>query len=144
MIREKSCGAAVFVRRGDKIMYLVETMRQGHHSLCKGHVEGSETEHETARREILEETALSVRFIDGFRETISYSPYAGCVKEVVFFLAEAGDENTVAQMSEVSSIRFLPLEEALAELTYEDDRRVLRAADAFLKAPPEDGGDLRG
>ncbi len=134
MIREKSCGAAVFIRRDGKPMYLIETMRQGHHSLCKGHVEGSETELETARREILEETALSVRFIDGFRKTISYSPYAGCIKEVVFFLAEAADEKATAQPSEVSFIRFLPLPDALKALTYEDDRRILRAADAFLSA----------
>ena len=39
---------------------------------------------------------------------------------------------TVAQQSEVSSIRFLPLEKALDQLTYEDDRRILRAADRFL------------
>ena len=132
MIREKSCGAVVYLRRADKTLYLIETMRQGHHSLCKGHVEGSETERETARREILEETSLSVRFIDGFRETISYSPYSGCVKEVVFFLAEATDENTVPQPSEVSSIRFLPFSEALDALTYEDDRRILRQAHACL------------
>ncbi len=133
MIREKSCGAVVFIRRGGEVLYLIETMRQGHHSLCKGHVEGNETELETARREILEETALTVRFLDGFRKTISYSPYTGCVKEVVFFLAEAGDDRTTAQLSEVSSVRFLPLAKALETLTYEDDRRTLRAADLFLK-----------
>ena len=132
MIREKSCGAAIFIRRKGQPLYLIETMRQGHHSLCKGHMENGETELETARREILEETALSVRFIDGFRRTISYSPYQGCVKEVVFFLAEAESDNVTAQLSEVASIRFLPIGEALSLLTYEDDRRILRAADAFL------------
>ena len=133
MIREKSCGAAIFIRRDGQTAYLIETMRQGHHSLCKGHMENGETELETARREIREETALSVRFIDGFRRTISYSPYQGCVKEVVFFLAEAESDNVTAQLSEVSSIRFLPIDEALSILTYEDDRRILRAADAYLK-----------
>ena len=133
MIREKSCGAAIFIRRKGQPLYLIETMRQGHRSLCKGHMENGETEHETARREIREETALSVRFIDGFRKTISYSPYQGCVKEVVFFLAEAESDNAAAQLSEVSSISFLPIDEALGLLTYEDDRRILRAADAFLK-----------
>ena len=132
MLYEKSCGAAVFLREEGRRLYLVEVMRQGHISLCKGHVEGSETETETARREILEETGLEVSLIDGFRETIRYSPYPGCSKEVVFFLAETSSGETVAQQSEVSSIRFLPLEEALDQLTYEDDRRILRAADRFL------------
>ena len=58
MIHEKSCGAAVCRMQDGKRLYLIETMVQGHVSLCKGHVEGSETEHETARREILEETGL--------------------------------------------------------------------------------------
>ena len=132
MIREKSCGAAIFIRRNGQPLYLIETMRQGHHSLCKGHMEDGETELETARREIMEETALSVRFIDGFRRTISYSPYAGCVKEVVFFVAEADSDNATPQLSELSSVSFLPIDEALSVLTYEDDRRILRAADAFL------------
>ncbi len=132
MLYEKSCGAAVFLQENGRRLYLVEIMRQGHISLCKGHVEGAETETETARREILEETGLQVSFLEGFRETIRYSPYPGCVKDVVFFVAETASRETVAQLSEVSSIRFLPLEEALSLLTYEDDRRILRAADQFL------------
>ncbi len=132
MLYEKSCGAAVFLKENGRRLYLVEIMRQGHTSLCKGHVEGDETEQETARREILEETGLEVTFLDGFRETICYSPYPGCSKDVVFFLAQTASRDTVAQLSEVSSIRFLPLEEALESLTYEDDRRILRAADRFL------------
>ena len=134
MVYEKSCGAAVFLTEDGRRLYLVEFMRQGHVSLCKGHVEGRETETETARREILEETGLEVAFLEGFRETIRYSPYPGCSKEVVFFLAETASKQTVAQLSEVSSIRFLPLEDALKELTYEDDRRILRSADRFLSA----------
>lgn len=39
-------------------VFLIEKMAKGHQSLCKGHVEGNETEHETASREILEETKL--------------------------------------------------------------------------------------
>lgn len=128
MTQEKSCGAVVWCRQEDGIRYLVEHMAQGHYSLCKGHVEGSETERETAAREILEETGLQVRFLDGFRETISYSPRPDCMKEVVFFLAEAGGTETTAQLSEVHEILWLSLDKALSVLTYEDDRRVLLAA----------------
>ena len=132
MKQEKSCGAVVFYDGGDRRLYLIETMRQGHLSLCKGHVEGSETEHETARREILEETGLQVEFVPGFRETIAYSPYEGCEKEVVFFLARCRSGLVKAQPEEVTSIAFLPLEEALERLTYEDDRRIQKKAEAFL------------
>ena len=56
MIHEKSCGAAIFVRQDGQALWLVEHMQKGHTSLCKGHVEAGETEHDTARREIREET----------------------------------------------------------------------------------------
>lgn len=132
MIREKSCGAVVFTARNGRRLYLVERMVLGHTSICKGHVEGAETERETAAREIAEETALTVRFIDGFRRTIEYSPYEGCVKEVVFFLAESRGTGTVSQPEEVSSCEWLPLPEALTALTHQSDRETVLAADRFL------------
>jgi hypothetical protein len=42
-----------------------------------------------------------------------------------------------AQPEEVTSIAFLPLEEALERLTYEDDRRILKKAEAFLTSRGE-------
>ena len=65
MKREKSCGAVIYYEAGGRRVYLIERMRQGHLSLCKGHVERNETERETARREIQE--GLNVVFEgDGF------------------------------------------------------------------------------
>lgn len=131
MRREKSCGAVIYTGEKEPL-WLVEHMRQGHTSLCKGHVEAGETEHDTARREIREETALTVDFLDGFRETISYSPFPGCMKEVVFFLARTESTDTAPQPEEVASLEWLPYEQALAALTYQDDRRILAAARQFL------------
>jgi len=129
MIYEKSCGAVVYTRAFGETHFLIETMQKGHVSLCKGHVEPEDDgELGTARREIREETGLTVRFLDGFRETIRYSPYEGCEKEVVFFLAEAESLELAPQEAEVSILRWLPLAEALDALTYPDDRRVLCAA----------------
>ena len=132
MIQEKSCGAAIYAVRDGQVLWLIEHMRKGHTSLCKGHVEAGETEHDTAAREIREETGLAVTFRDGFREIIEYSPAPGTMKEVVFFLAEAAGTDTVPQPEEVASIEFLPFDEALAALTYPDDRRVLAAAQKYL------------
>ena len=133
LIPEKSCGAVIFTRRGGERLFLLERMRKGHVSICKGHVEPGETEHETAAREIREETALDVEFLEGFRETCAYSPYPGCEKTVVFFLARAERTETVAQPDEVREILWLPEDEAIRTLTYDSDREVLRRAAQFLE-----------
>lgn len=132
MIYEKSYGAVIYAERNGKRLYLVEWMQKGHCSICKGHVEGNETEHQTARREILEETGLTVAFVEGFRRTIAYSPYENCQKTVVFFLARTESTCVRAQEEEVREIKWLPLEEALEVLTFDADRQTLQAAERFL------------
>ena len=72
MKKEKSCGAVVFRREKDGLVFLVETMTLGHISLPKGHVEDGETEEETARREIREETGKSLDEL--FREVFKCLP----------------------------------------------------------------------
>lgn len=132
MIYEKSCGAVIYLETNGTRVYLVEKMLKGHNSLCKGHMEGNETEHQTAAREILEETNSKICFVDGFRECIEYSPYSDCLKEVVFFLAKAESMNVSAQPEEVSAISWLSFEKALESLTYDSDKAVLKKADDFL------------
>lgn len=131
MDREKSCGAVIFRKQDEQRLYLVLHSALGHWTLCKGHVEGNETEHETAVREISEETGLRVTFVDGFREVISYSPRPGCVKDVVFFLAQTEGQTPVCQPEEVAEIVFLPFKEAIERLTHSSDRDILTAAEAF-------------
>ena len=133
MRREKSCGAVIFCENESGRSYLVLRSTLGHTTLCKGHVEGAETEHETAAREIGEETGLTVDFVDGFREVITYSPFAGCVKDVVFFLARAMGGVLTCQQSEVAEAGFLPAGQALDALTHESDREVLQKAIRFLE-----------
>lgn len=137
MIYEKSCGAVVFTVKNGRRLYLAEHMVKGHTSICKGHVEGAETEHETASREIREETGLEVEFVDGFSHTIRYSPYEGCLKDVTFFLAYAGSTDTVPQPEEVVAVEWAELADALVMLTHQSDRETLLAADRYLDRHPE-------
>ena len=132
MRKEKSCGAVLFRQEGAARAYLILHSTQGHHTLCKGHVEGGETEHQTALREIREETGLTAEFVDGFREVITYSPFPGCTKDVVFFLAAVTGGALTCQPEEVADARFLPFEAAEAALTHQSDRDTLRKAEAFL------------
>ena len=138
MQKEKSCGAVVYRKAGAETLFLLERMVQGHTSLPKGHVEGDETEEETARREIREETGLEVELCTAFRRQITYAPRPGVTKDVVFFLAEALPGEAVNQECEVSGIEWLPFEEALAELTYDSDRDVLTGAKEWLAKTDEE------
>ena len=132
MIYEKSCGAVIYFIEGTHRLYLVEHMKKGHYALCKGHVEGSESEIQTAVREISEETSLKVKIDESFRECVEYSPYEGCTKTVVYFTARSEKIETQAQLEEVTDILWLELSDAMNILTYENDKEILRKADDFL------------
>ena len=94
MKREKSCGALVIRKNGEQYdLVLLRHRFGGHWSFPKGHVEAGETERQTALREVKEETGLSIRLYDGFRESVEYFPQAGVKKQVGYFLGAAlGDE----------------------------------------------------
>ena len=146
MIYEKSCGAIIYTEKDGKRYYLVEQMLQGHHSICKGHMERNETERQAAAREIMEETGLSVEFVDGFRECIEYSPYKDCIKTVVFFLAGAKGTDVIVQKEEVRDIIWLVFEDAMTTLTFDSDRQTLQKAEDYLqklndKAAPVQKGE---
>lgn len=128
MKHEKSCGAVILNQITDKPEVLLIRQKQGHWCFPKGHVEEGETEHETAKREVKEETGYDISFIDGFREKTTYSPKEDVEKEVVYFLAcKTGGEAKV-QEEEVSEIRWVSLIDASALMTYDNDADILRRA----------------
>ena len=72
MLHEKSCGAIVYRKyHGNTEILLIKHINSGHWSFPKGHVEGDETEEETAKREIMEETGIDVNLDTTFREIVS-------------------------------------------------------------------------
>ncbi len=131
---EKSCGAVVYRFQNNQLFFLVEHMRLGHTSIPKGHVEGNETEAETAIREIREETNLEVRLDTVFRHEICYSPAKDTEKQVIFFAAEAVTGNMKNQECEVSALEWLPYEQAIRAVTYDSDKDVLNHAAVYLGA----------
>ena len=132
--KEKSCGAVVFTRRSGEILFVIVQEASGAYSFPKGHVEGDETEMQTAAREIREETGLRPVFLPGFRETDEFDPAEkpGTHKQVVYFLAEYGGVPLIPRQGEIRDILLLPCPEAMRRLRYEGTRRILAAADAFL------------
>lgn len=131
---EKSCGAIVFKVENERPLFVIVEEKSGGCSFPKGHMEGNETEIETARREIFEETGLNPVFIEGFSETETYDPVEkpGTRKQVVYFLAEYSDATLFPQPSEINRILHLPYEEALSCLVHENQRLILTAAYNFI------------
>ena len=128
-----SFGAVVF-RKTDRVEYLlVKHARSGHWGFPKGHPDNQETPHETAIREILEETNTAVGIKPGFQESIDYILPGGMDKRVTFFLAEYQGEGEVAiDPGEIAELRWLPFEKAISLITYDDTRTVLVESDAFV------------
>ncbi|MEM5801872.1 MAG: NUDIX domain-containing protein [Candidatus Aenigmatarchaeota archaeon] len=99
MLREKSAGAIIFRLENSKRKYLMLKKRfvNEYWDLPKGNVEKNESEEETVRREIEEETGIKdIKFIPGFRERTTYFYKKGketVFKEVIFFLVETKEEN---------------------------------------------------
>lgn len=134
MLKEKSCGAVIYKIENNKVFYLLSKMSLGHTSLTKGHVEPGETELETAKREIFEETNLKTEIDTNFRKVITYSPKNDVIKDVIFFVAKTGEEIIPEDKhdDEVIDFYWLDFDEALQKLTFESDKDVLREANNYI------------
>lgn len=131
MQHEKSCGALV-VRRDDAdgklYILMIRHKAGGHRSFPKGHMEAGETEYMTAVREVFEETAVQIRIDSNFRETVHYNPMPGVEKEVVYFLTHTAQKDIRPRAGEIAQVEWVPIDQAEASLTHENDRLVFRAA----------------
>ena len=135
---EKSCGIVLF--NSDEFLLIQHPTKsngdEGHWDFPKGHVEGSETELETAKRELIEETGIvNFRLFDGFRHRIEYYFQKGnemVPKEVIFFLAESNTKEVVLS-SEHQNFVWLNEDLAHNKLTYTNAKEVLAAVKIFLE-----------
>jgi predicted acetyltransferase/ADP-ribose pyrophosphatase YjhB (NUDIX family) len=134
---ERSCGAVVY-RDGGKTEYLLVRQKGGLWGFPKGHVEGSETERETARREIKEETGLDVSLADGFRASEEYAlgqeGRPDVFKQVIYFIACCNGMTPKPQDREIAEARLFDFDSAMKALRFESQREILKKAEAFLNA----------
>ncbi len=126
---EKSCGAVVFTRRADGIrLLLVRNCNGKYWSFPKGHMEVGENEHQTALREVFEETGLNIEIYQGYRQVSDYSPFGNIKKRVIFFLAETKDDKVKIQRSEIESYVWVTFDQARKLCCYRNDQRILETA----------------
>ena len=117
---------------GNTEILLIKHIKSGYWSFPKGHVENGETEEETAKREIKEETGIDVYIDSGFRETVTYSPRKDAKKEVVYFVARAKNYDYTPQLEEISEIRWVGIGQAHNLLVYDNDKLIVNKAKSFI------------
>lgn len=127
-VRERSCGAIVFLGDEGEERVLLVQHNPGHWSFPKGHVEEGESDRETAVREVLEETGLHVRISSDFERSSTYSPRQGIYKTVVFFLGDLLGGTLKPQLSEVKAADWLTIKEADKVLIFDRDREIFKEA----------------
>lgn len=135
MLREKSCGAVVFLK-DTEAKYLLLHYEAGHWDFVKGNVEPNESEKDTVTRELQEETGIADgRFIDGFREKVEYfyrRQGATIHKEVIFFLIETHTKKVELSYEHVG-YTWLDYQNAMKRLTFKNAKDVLQKAHKLLK-----------
>lgn len=123
-------------RESDQKILLLQ-YPQGHWGFIKGHVEDQDNnEHETARRELEEETAIAnLEFFPDFREEIlyTYEKYDGTMstKLVVFFAGKTTSQNVKLSHEHQNHI-WLSYEEAYEKVTFDNSRSLLEKAKNIL------------
>tara|TARA_B100001750_G_scaffold139176_1_gene110874 strand:+ start:590 stop:991 length:402 start_codon:yes stop_codon:yes gene_type:complete len=129
---ETSCGLVLL--NYDSILVL--QYPQGHWDFVKGHVEDRDSSlQETALRELSEETGIEYATImPGFQSRTQYQFSRKGIeisKQVHWFLAET-EEIIVKLSNEHIGFLWLSWDEALEQLTFDNSKKVLRAAKKFI------------
>lgn len=135
-MHEKSCGLVVYNKKlHGEIVFLLLHYPEGHWEFPKGHMEAGEKEKQTALRELREETGIhNAHLVDGFKETIEYQftrNTEGINKVVIFFLARVDDIH-ISLSHEHKEYKWVPFDEAVETVTFENARNVLKKAKQFL------------
>lgn len=114
---EKSCGCIVF---HDGKVLIVKSLN-GVYGFPKGHVEGNETEYETAIRETLEETGIHVKIDSNERFGISYKVNGNVNKIAIYFIASVvGSADIKVQEEELSDSLWVDISKVSELLSFDN------------------------
>jgi len=145
--KDKSVGVIpVYYNIAGQRQFLLVLHNLGHWSWPKGHPEPGESELETAKRELFEETGIRLAEIDQSKEFVeNYSFVKDGVnydKTVKYFIGRVADlevETPALFREEVLALEWLPYDLALKKLTFPEARNVLQAVEGYLKTSDEGG-----
>lgn len=139
MLKETSCGAVVYkmTQDGIPIFLLVNSKRSNRWGFPKGHIENGESETETAKREIFEETGIkNVKFVENFRQEEVYL-INGVLDETkgrlvekhsVYFLALALEDALDFDKNEISKLEWADIKKAQEFLSFANQKKIIKLA----------------
>jgi len=131
MKNDFSCGVIPYRVVDDRREFLLIQHKAGHWAFPKGHPEAGESELETARRELEEETGLVEVEIDAgqpFEEHYEFTKRSGkrVSKRVVYFLGRVpAGQMVVLQESEVSDHAWCDAAQSRERMTFDEGRALL-------------------
>jgi 8-oxo-dGTP pyrophosphatase MutT (NUDIX family) len=131
---EISCGTVLYTRINGIIYYvLVQSYDDGYCGFPKGHMEGKETEEQTALRETWEEVSIKAEIEDIFRKEIIYKLPNGSEKKAVYYIAHYNNQIPSHNPGfEDKRILILGYDEAYKVLTYEDSKNIIKEVNSIL------------
>lgn len=98
--------------------------------LPKGHLDGDETPEEAARREVAEETGVDAELVDELGDVrYRYDRRGRPINKVVrFYLFRYRGGDVADHDHEIEEARWMPLAQAIEQLSYEGEREMVRRA----------------
>ena len=123
--KEKSCGCIIL--KDKKVLLIYEKIAQ-YWGFPKGHMEGNETELETAKREVKEEVGLDVEINENQRYEINYITDKGVDKTTVLYVATPKNDKIVMQEDEIEKSQWYDFDKALNILSFDNLKDIFRRA----------------
>lgn len=132
-----SCGIIPFKKEGAEIKFLLIKHLDGHWSFPKGKKNKGESDLDTAKRELFEETGireLSVLEEKNFVESYSFTKDDQKFdKEVTYFLAEVFAEEVSIQEKEICEYKWLNYDDSLVVLSHDEAKNILKNAYKYVR-----------
>ncbi len=136
MKEDKSYGIIPIQIKENRALFLVVKHNKGHWAFPKGHPEKGETPTEIAKRELKEETNITLKdiFTDSFfTERYSFIENGQKINKTnQYFIGIVENTDVKILQKEISEYRWVLYEEAIDLISFDESKNILREAKQYL------------